>query len=76
MQRAKIKAHDLAQHDFTACALLVDDLALASDGGEHLQAVWNEGIRSVELGERLGGQLLDGGAAGHCLRRGAAQARE
>ena len=79
MQRAKIKAHDLAQHDFTACALLdelVDDLALASDGGEWaggLQAVWNEGIRSVELGERLGGQLLDGGAAadafGEVLRR-------
>lgn len=64
MQRAKIKAHDLAQYDFTASALLdelVDDISLATDGGEHaggLRAVWNEGIRTVEVGESLSRQLL------------------
>ncbi len=64
MQRAKIKAHDLAQQDFTASALLdelVDDLADAADGGEHaggMRAVWNEGIRALELGEAAGAQLL------------------
>ncbi len=72
MQRAKIKAHDLARQDFTAAALLdelVDDLADAADGGEWaggMRAIWNEGIRAVELGERLGAQLLtdEGAAAG------------
>ncbi len=69
MQRAKIKAHDLAQHDFTASALLdelIDDLAHATNGGEHaggMQAIWNEGIRAVELGEALGAQLLTDEAA-------------
>ncbi|HUS80476.1 MAG TPA: AAC(3) family N-acetyltransferase [Armatimonadota bacterium] len=64
MQRAMIKAHDLAAYDFHASALLdelADGLDRAATGGEHaggLQAVWNEGIRSVELGERLGGQLV------------------
>lgn len=64
MQRAKIKAHELGQYDFTAAALLddlVEDLADAADGGEHaggLRAIWNEGIRAVELGLRLGAQLL------------------
>jgi len=64
MQRAKLKAHDLAQYDFTAAALLddlVEDLADAADGGEHaggMRAVWNEGIRAVELGPRLGLHLL------------------
>ncbi|MEA3402042.1 MAG: AAC(3) family N-acetyltransferase [Armatimonadota bacterium] len=65
MQRAKLKAHDLAQHDFTASALLdelVDDLRDARDGGEWaggMQAVWNEGVRAVELGEALGAQLIE-----------------
>lgn len=65
MQRAKIKAHDLAQYDFTVSALLdelIDDLRDAVTGGEHaggLQAVVNEGIRAVELGPALTRQLLD-----------------
>lgn len=65
MQRAKIKAHDLARYDFTASALLdelIDDLRDAATGGEHaggLQAVWNEGIRTVELGPALTRQLLE-----------------
>lgn len=66
MQRAQIKAHDLAQYDFTASALLdelIDDLRDAATGGpeEHaggLQAVWNEGMRSVELGPALTRQLI------------------
>ncbi|MGD9495324.1 MAG: AAC(3) family N-acetyltransferase [Armatimonadota bacterium] len=69
MQRAKIKAHDLAQYDFTAAALLdelVEDLADARNGGEHaggMQAIWNEGINAVELGEALSAQLLSEEAA-------------
>ncbi len=67
MQRAKIKAHTLAQHDFTASALLdelIEDLRDAATGpaGQHaggLQAVWNEGIRAVELGPTLTRQLID-----------------
>ncbi len=65
MQRAQIKAHDLAQYDFTASALLdelIDDLRDAATGGEHaggLQAVWNEGIRSVEPGPALTRQLVE-----------------
>ena len=65
MQRAKIKAHDLADYDFTASAVLdelIDDLRDAATGGEHaggLKAVWNEGIRSVELGPALTRQLID-----------------
>ncbi|MCD6359791.1 MAG: AAC(3) family N-acetyltransferase [Armatimonadetes bacterium] len=68
MQRAKIKAHDLAQYDFHASALLdelVDDLNEAGTGGEHaggLQAIWNEGIRCVELGPVLGDQLISDAA--------------
>ncbi len=64
MQRAKIKAHDLAAHDFRPSALLdelVDDLAHAGDGAEHaggLQAICNEGIRSAEVGHSLAAQLL------------------
>ena len=69
MQRAQIKAHDLAAYDFTAAALLdelVEDLADAADGGEHaggLRAIWNEGIRAVELGPRLSAQLVADEAA-------------
>ncbi|MGM0493782.1 MAG: AAC(3) family N-acetyltransferase [Armatimonadota bacterium] len=67
MQRAKIKAHDLVQYDFTTSVLLdelIDDLRDAATGpaGEHaggLQAAWNEGIRSVELGAELTRQLVD-----------------
>jgi len=65
MQRARIKAHDLAQHDFTASALLdelVDDLTAARDGGEWaggMKAICNEGIRVVELGEVLGRQFIE-----------------
>lgn len=64
MQRAQLKAHDLAAYDFTAAALLddlVEDLADAADGGEYaggLRAIWNEGIRAVELGPRLSAQLV------------------
>ena len=69
MQRAKIKAHDLAQHNFHTAALLdelADDLAEAGTGREYaggLQAIWNEGIHWVELGEKLGGQLVSDEAA-------------
>ena len=62
MQRAKIKAHDLGRHDFYTAAVLdelADDLADASG----LQTVWNEGIHWVELGEKLGGQLVSDEAA-------------
>lgn len=65
MQHAQIKAHDLAQHDFTASAVLdelINDLRDAATGGEHaggLQAVWNEGIRSIEVGASLTRQLVD-----------------
>ncbi|MBD3292863.1 MAG: hypothetical protein GF393_08075 [Armatimonadia bacterium] len=65
MQRAGIKAHDLAAYDFTASALLdelIDDLRDAATGTTHaggLQAVWNEGIRSVELGPALTRQLVE-----------------
>lgn len=69
MQRAQLKAHDLAAYDFTAAALLdelVEDLADAADGDEHaggLRAIWNEGIRAVELGPRLSAQLVADEAA-------------
>ena len=67
MQRAKIKAHNLAQYDFTTSALLdelIDDLrdAATGGGGQHaggLRAIWNEGIRAVELGPALSRQLLE-----------------
>lgn len=65
MQRAKIKAHDLAQQEFTTSALLdelIDDLRAAATGGEHaggLQAVRDEGISAVELGPMLARQLME-----------------
>jgi aminoglycoside 3-N-acetyltransferase len=66
-QRAMIKASNLAGYDFTTSVLLdelIDDLRDAATGpaGEHaggLQAAWNEGIRSVELGPALTRQLID-----------------
>ncbi|MFP4249775.1 MAG: AAC(3) family N-acetyltransferase [Armatimonadota bacterium] len=66
-QRAMIKARDLAEYDFTTSVLLdelIDDLRDAATGpsGEHaggLQAAWNEGIRSVELGVGLTRQVVD-----------------
>lgn len=79
MQRARIKAHELAQHDFHTAALLdelVDDLHQAATGGEHaggLQAIWNEGIRCVELGEQLSAQFLSDPGAREALREALAE---
>ncbi len=65
MQRAEIKAHDLAKYDFAASALLdelVDDLRNAAGEAEHpggLQAVRSEGIDTVELGPELSRQFIE-----------------